>query len=60
MSYHYMTGGVVTNTDAVFCGIVALANFVYLALPMVFPELAAILVGADMSSATSKAGKFSA
>jgi len=63
MGYHYAVGGVVTNTDIAFCGVVALANFVYLLLPMVFPELAGILVGADMSgssSSSSKLGKFSA
>jgi hypothetical protein len=38
MGYHYAVGGVVTNTDVAFCGVVALANFVYLLLPMVFPE----------------------
>ena len=48
--HHYMSGGIVTNTDAGFCIVVVLANIVYLLLPMFFPGLASALVGADTPS----------
>ena len=50
LAHHYMSGGIVTNTDAGFCIVVVLANIVYLLLPMFIPGLASTLVGADALS----------